>query len=246
MWLLPAFAHGAATTRVALDASRKKHAFLIALALSMLIFEAIGNLAHDRMTSSAYFRFWIASYLVTFSLVALALTEACSRSVESYERFGEAARRIIRFILVSSGIAMVGLLFFLPDSLAKHYVPYFQAQAYLGQGSLALLGLGLLAFAHWARLRLHRNAKLTIIVISCLCALECLLGSTISAAWPSMRVYVGISGALLLWGTLILLWSNEPDVRRNTGSGAGPEHVAPALARMAAMNRQLDELVRRG
>lgn len=218
----------------------------MALAASMLICESIGNLAYGRFTQTGYFRFWLATYLTNFSLIALALTEACTRSVESYERFGEIGGRFIRTILVSSGIAMIVLLFVLPDPVARHYSSYFQAQAYLGQASLALLGLGLLAFAKWARLRLHRNAKLTILVLTGLCAMEGILGSTMSAGWPSARVYLGIFGTMFLWGMLIGRWSNRPDEGRSAASRVSPAEVAPALARMDAMNQRLGELVRRG
>lgn len=246
MWLSIVAAQAVAAVRVAVGRPSGKHVFLLALLVSMIFFETVLNLAHGGLTRTGYLRVWLGMYLTNFGLLAMALTEACAHSIEGYERFGEAGRRLIRSVLIASGIGMLLLLFLLPDSLARNYVTYFQAQAYLGQGSLALLGIGLLAFAKWARLRLHRNAQLTMIVLTGLCAAEGLLGSSMSSEWQSVRIYAGILTTVLFWGLLVTRWSSQPEPVRSAIPERDHGRAVPGLGRLEAMNRQLSEWARRG
>lgn len=245
-WVLPVLAQGALALRVALDRSSRKHVFLLGLASTLIAVEVVLNVGHGLMSRIAYFHFWIASYLSVTSLIPLALIEACTRSLSGYDKFGEAGQRIIRFILLASGLSILTLSIALPDAFAERFLAYLEGQTYLVQGSLALLGAAVLGFAAWARLVLSPNARMTMIVLTLLCAMDGILASSISAEWGSFQFLLGMAWSTGCWSFLALRWSNSPEATRVRPKFSAPVDVAPALARMDAVNRQLGELVRRG
>ena len=246
LWLFPVFAQIALAARLLTASAGRQHPLLLCLALCLPAFTLIANLAYGRIGEIAYFHYWIASYLAVCSLIALALTEACTRSLQGYDRFGEAGRRIIRAILIASGMGILTLLFVVSDNAAARFQTYLQAQAHLVQGSLALLGASVWAFAKWARLRLTFNARMTMIVLTLLCAMDGLLGSGISATWGSASFLLGILWSAGLWTYLAVRWTNQPETVRAHRGIAETAEAAPALAEMEAANRHLEDLVRRG
>ena len=243
--MLVVLAQLALLARLLASSAWRRHKFLFCLACFSSAAIAAGNVGYGLLSTSNYARLWLTNYLAICSLVALALTEACTLSLERYDRFGEVGRRIIRAILIASSLMIFAALFVLPSATAKSFWSYLQAQAYLIQGSLALLGLSVLAFARWARLRLSRNARMTIVVLTLLCAVDGLLGSGISGSWGSFSFTFGILWSAGCWLYLALRWSPQPEPAPVANPAADRAMIAPELARMAALNRGLVELVRR-
>ena len=247
LWLLPVLAQLAVLVRIASSRKAPRYPILFLFLVALVTIGSIGNLAHGLFSRNAYSTFWVSACVASWSLAALALTEVSTRSIESYERFSAIGNRVIQTVLVASGLVILGSLFVAPASWNEQFLQYFQAQGYLVQGSLALLGLSVLTFVWAAGLKLHVNARSAMKAITVFCAGEAVLGAGISAEWPSTAFYVGISWSTVCWGSLALVWKNRPE-SANVGPRRPLDEKAAAsmLANMESASRGLTGMIRRG
>ena len=245
LWILPVAALVVTGFRVGLGANASRHRFLLLLIVATAAAIAFGNLAQSVISIRTYSRFWLVAYVAVWSLTALALTEACTRSLEPFERFGRIGQRIINGVFCLSGLIIGGWFLAAPQNLVGQFFSFFQTQGYLAQGSLALMGLSIWTFSRIAGLKLPKSSSRSMIALTTFCCGETLLGSGLSAEWPSWAFYVGIAWTTCCWGALAILWVPQIDAKRVT-TPPDPSKVASVLADLEDTNRGLAGLLRRG
>jgi hypothetical protein len=247
LWLLPALAQSAVAVRVIASGAARQYILLLALMLTSVALAVFGSFGEMWVGARSYAFFWVAAYVWSWSFTALALTEACTRSLQSYPRFAQVGHRIAQTVLTATGLLIAGWLLFAPRSWAPHFLLFLQAQGHLVHASLAVLGLSVIIFAKWSRLRLRTNASRTMTILTVFCIGEAILGSGVSAAWPSMAFYLGIVWASTCWSTLAATWSaSEAAVAADDRCADEIISVAPELAQMESTNNRLTDLLRRG
>ena len=244
LWVLPVTALVVTALRVSSSSEARKHRLLLLLIVATAVTILFGNFAKQILGMKSYAQFWVAAHGVIWALTALAITEACVRSLEPYEHFGRIGRRIINIVLFSTGLLLVAWLLIIPVAFASRFT---QSQGYLVQGSLALLGLSIWGFANWAQLKLPFNSRLAMTAITVFCLGETLLGSGVPAKWPSLAFYIGIFWTTVCWGALAIRWAHRPE-EVIAGPRRPLDDVAAAsiLAGMESTNSGLAQVVRRG
>ena len=246
LWLLPLTALILAGLRVAVSADRKRHPFLLFLVGATVSTILLGNWAASAWSMKAYSRFWVVAYVVVWSLTALALTEACTRSLERYPHFGRIGRKIINAALMLSGAAIGGWFLVAPQNLVSQFYQFLQAQGYIAQGSLALLGLSIWCFASWAQLKLPVNSRRGMRILTIFCIGETALGVGVGAGLPAWAMYAGVAWTTTCWAALAILWQRQPDESWIDSSQLDREQAASVLAEMEKTNRGLAGVLRRG
>ncbi len=220
--------------------------FLLSFVLCLTLIELVGNAGHGIVDGGVYLRFWIGAQLVSQSLYVLALTEACTRSLESYTKFAEIGNQVIRVELIISGLALVIAVFVLPDPVVESVLRFMGAETFLAHGSLAVLGASTLAFAGWARLRLVESSRLVAVVLTLLGALSAVMGGNIGIGERVWAASFGILTSVAAWLYLAWRWRSLSDVVSPPVQDLSRAEIEPALAEMEELTRQLGELVRRG
>lgn len=247
LWMLPVAAQLAVVGRVIASGRVRRHPLFLAFTLASVGIVVATVVLANMLTPRTYAKFWVAGFVITWSLTALALTEACVHSLQQFPRFGQVASQIVRSILVLTGLLIVGLLFLAPVSWTSGFLQFFQAQGHLVAGSLAFLGLSVLGFARWARLRVDGNGKVIVTVLTIFCAGEALMASGVISFLHDLIFYGGIAWSTLCWGAMAAMWSSAPEP-------AEPRPPAPLqswdeatdLAQLRSTNDQLSNLLRRG
>jgi hypothetical protein len=254
LWVLPLLAQLTALVVMIADRSVRRYPLLFSLLLTLFTVGVGGNILYRVLAPIPYSRFWVAGFVIGWSLTGLALTEVCTRSFESHPHFAKIAHRIIQTVFGVSGLAVLGSLVVGPGAWVRQFYDFFQAQGYLVQGSLATLGFSILLFAWIVGLKLRPDARLVVKVITIFCAGEAILGSGISAAWPSTRVpwpsfayYVGVGWSTACWATFAWLWARRP-VEKETGPRIAMDERSAAnlLDQLESTNSRLADVIRRG
>ena len=246
LWVLPAMALIMAGIRVSYSADAAKHRFLLLLIAATTFTILLGNLASVELSIRSYARFWLVAYVAVWSLTALALTEACTRSLERYEHFGRIGRRIINTVLCLGGASIGGWLLVAPQELVAHFFRFFQTQGYFAHGSLVVLGLSIWIFSRWARLKLPVNSRRSMMTLTVFCLGETALGAGVTAEWPSMSFYLGIAWTTICWVVLAALWVRRPQESEIGDQALDAAQAAAVLAEMESTNRGLAGVFRRG
>jgi hypothetical protein len=246
LWLLPVGALALAAVRVATSKDAGRHPFFLLLIAATAATILFGNWASLALSVKFYARFWLVAYVAVWSLTALALTEACTRSLERYQRFGQIGRRIIHSVLILSGAISGGWFFIAPQELVSEFFQFFQTQGYIAQGSLAVLGLSIWCFASWAHLKLPVNSRRGMRILTIFCVGETALGVGVGVEWPSVAFYIGIAWTTICWVTLAALWQRQTDESWVDSSSLDQEQAASVLAEMEETNRGLAGALRRG
>jgi hypothetical protein len=247
LWVLPLLAQLSVLAVMLVDRSARQYPFLFSLVLTLFTVGLGGNLLYKALAPIPYSRFWVAGFVVGWSVTALALTEVGARSFEPYQRFAKLGHAIVQGVLAGSGILILGSLFIAPRAWTMRFYEFFQTQGYLVQGSLALLGFSVLAFAWLVGLKLRPDARLVVKVITVFCTGEAALGSGVSGAWPSASFYLGILWSTACWTTFAWLWARRP-VEAHVGPRPplDEEEAAAILNQMKARNSGLADMIRRG
>ncbi|MEZ5395985.1 MAG: hypothetical protein R2724_24670 [Bryobacterales bacterium] len=199
------------------------------------------------LPSRTYANVWVAGFILSWSLMALALTEASVTSLQRFPKFGQVASMIVRTILVVTGLLIVGLLFFAPAPWTSGFFRFLQAQGHLVQSSMALLGVSMLGFTRWARLRMSGNGKLIVTVLTIFCIGEALMASGVIASLTPWMFYAGIAWSTRCWGALAWMWSSAPEpAERPLPPTGGAWGAREDLEQMRSTNDHLSDLLRRG
>ncbi len=247
LWLVPVLALLAAGFRILYTGNARKYPLLLALICVTVLTSIAAQVASAALDPVLYSRLWVAAYVAIWSFTALALTEVCTKSFEPYEEFGRIGQKIIQGVLIATGIMIASWLLLAPRGWASRFLDFFQSEAYLVQSSLALLGVSVWMFVSWARLRLGPNARLAMTAITVFCAGEALLGSGISAEWPSMAFYIGIGWTTLCWGAIAVLWVRQPaEAAVKLRQSSDQVAAQSAVSDLETTNAGLAGIVRRG
>lgn len=247
LWTAPVAAQIGLGWRILRSGRVRRYPLLLAFVAAVILIAVFLVSAESVFHPRAYAKFWVAGMVLYWSLTALALTEACTGSLKAYPRFGQVGSVIIRSVLIITGLGIAGLLFLAPASWTSQFSRFLQAQGHIVQGSLALLGLSVLAFAHWARLALEGNSRLVLVALTVFCAGETAMASGVLGASSRWVFYVGIAWATLCWSTMAVCWSAAPEPAEVRAPE--PEEAwtaAGGLARMRSTNDHLSDLLRRG